>query len=244
MKWVRIIPLAVLAAPLSMGADGSAGSRTNLDNLAPVLRNHDPETDIIVQLPGPAKAAPQSSAAVLETARVKAPAPMLPASSALPAALSPTASTAPATSPAPSDDPGRPTLRHLYPHSFEEDSAVFCQKLIGQWNVADAKFLLGEPMRQRPAFDDRQTVNGRIYAFADPTRRYRELELDFDASDGSLRTVFAYPWSLTWQGCRRIWGVQVSEADAPKGRRFYSYMDRRLDVLVDPAGKVISLGLY
>ena len=29
-----------------------------------------------------------------------------------------------------------------------------------------------------------------------------------------------------------------------KGRKFYSYVNRRLDVLVDPAGKVISLGLY
>ena len=35
----------------------------------------------------------------------------------------------------------------------------------------------------------------------------------------------------------------VSAADA-QGRKFYSYTNRRLDVLVDPDGKVISLGLY
>jgi hypothetical protein len=134
--------------------------------------------------------------------------------------------------------------RHIYPASFELDSATFCQKLIGQWTVTDAALLLGEPSRQRAAYDDRHNVSGRIYAFSDPTRRYRELELDFDAATGSLRTVFAYPWNLTWQICRRTWGVQVSEAEAPQGRHFYSYLDRRLDVLVDPAGRVISLGLY
>ena len=31
---------------------------------------------------------------------------------------------------------------------------------------------------------------------------------------------------------------------ANDGRTFYSYMNRHLDVLVDPSGKVVSLGLY
>ena len=31
---------------------------------------------------------------------------------------------------------------------------------------------------------------------------------------------------------------------ANKGRKFYSYLDRHLDVLVDTGGNVISLGLY
>jgi hypothetical protein len=49
---------------------------------------------------------------------------------------------------------------------------------------------------------------------------------------------------MTWQDCRRQWGGEVSATEAAKGRKFYSYVDRRLDVLVDSAGKVISLGLY
>jgi len=40
------------------------------------------------------------------------------------------------------------------------------------------------------------------------------------------------------------WHGDVSAADAPQGRKFYSYANRRLDVLVDAQGKVISLGLY
>jgi hypothetical protein len=36
----------------------------------------------------------------------------------------------------------------------------------------------------------------------------------------------------------------VAAADVPQGRKFYSYTNRRLDVLVDPTGQVISLGWY
>ena len=86
--------------------------------------------------------------------------------------------------------------------------------------------------------------SGRIYAFSDPTGRYREIELDFAKDDGLLRTVFVYPWKLTWQDCRRMWGGKVESTEANKGRTFHSYVNRRLDVLVDRGGNVISFGLY
>ena len=43
---------------------------------------------------------------------------------------------------------------------------------------------------------------------------------------------------------RSLWNGPVSAADAARGRKFYSYTNRRLDVLVDPTGNVISLGWY
>ena len=49
---------------------------------------------------------------------------------------------------------------------------------------------------------------------------------------------------MTWQECRRLWGARVTAHKSNQGRTFYSYLNRRLDVLVDPAGAVISLGLY
>lgn len=116
--------------------------------------------------------------------------------------------------------------------------------MIGQWTQSDARFLLGEPSRQRPAFDDRGIKNGTIFAFSDPTNHYREIELDFGSEAGVLRTVFVYPFHLTWQEARRQWGENVSETGANNGRRFYSYSDRRVDVLVDRTGNVISFGLY
>ena len=122
--------------------------------------------------------------------------------------------------------------------------AVYCQKQIGLWKVSDARTLLGEPKRHRPAYDEKKAVNGTIYAFHDPTNKYKELELDFDLPSGSLRTVFVYPPRLTWLECRHLWTGPVAAADAAQGRKFYSYTNRRLDVLVDPVGTVISLGWY
>ena len=161
-----------------------------------------------------------------------------------PAAAPEPAKPKPAPPPKPGDAAAHTAPKVVYPPGFEQNSAVFCQSMIGQWTVDDARFLLGESKRERPAYGDNQTVNGRIYAFPDPTKRFRELELDFESGTGLLRTVFVYPQNMTWQECRRQWGGAISSTDADKGRKFYSYVDRRLDVLVDAAGKVISLGLY
>ena len=70
------------------------------------------------------------------------------------------------------------------------------------------------------------------------------MELDFDLKSGTLRTVFVYPPRLSWQQCHRVWDGPVAVADAAQGRKFYSYTNRHLDVLVDAPGKVISLGWY
>jgi hypothetical protein len=122
--------------------------------------------------------------------------------------------------------------------------AAYCQKQIGHWKEGDARKLFGDPKRRRPAYDEKHAVNGIIYAFTDPTNKYKELELDFDQQSGSLRTVFAYPPRLSWEECQHQWNGPVATADAAQGRKFYSYTNRRLDVLVDPAGNVISLGWY
>jgi hypothetical protein len=140
-----------------------------------------------------------------------------------------------------------PVLRRATPHypaGFEDDSARFCQTQIGQWLEADARALLGEASRQRLTLGEDQSETGLILAFADPTGRYKELELDFSNETGVLRGVFAYPRKMTWQECRRLWGARVTARKANQGRTFYSYLNRRLDVLVDPSGAVISLGLY
>ena len=99
-------------------------------------------------------------------------------------------------------------------------------------------------MRHRPAYDENKVVNGTIYAFNDPSSKYKEVELDFDLKSGNLRTVFVYPAAPDLAGVPPSWDGPVAAADAAQGRKFYSYTNRRLDVLVDPAGKVISLGWY
>jgi len=181
----------------------------------------EPVDSIVLTLPGPAVPSPPASAAPAALP-VTPPLPAVPAPRSSPKAIKPALSA-----------------------DFVKESSVFCQKQIGQWKQADARALFGAPLRQRPAYgEDKKTANGRIYAFSDPTGRYKELELDFDNSSGTLRTVFVYPPRMTWEECRRLWGTNVTSADARQGRTFYSYLNRRLDVLVDQKGKVISLGLY
>ena len=146
--------------------------------------------------------------------------------------------------PKPISAPLAGTPQTKVPADFERDAAGFCQKQIGRWKQSDARSLLGKPLRERPALDEKKSVNGRIYAFSDPSGNNKELELDFDIATGSLRTVFVYPTQMTWQECLARWTGKVTSTDAQQGRTFYSYLNRRLDVLVDQTGKVISLGLY
>jgi hypothetical protein len=252
MRYLRLCFIVISASGWMLAADppngGKPGSssgeadRVAADHMAGsasrpivprVLRDTEPADSTVVRLPGPAPVIPPSPP----------PAP--------PQVIAKAVEPAARLQPPPSvslEDPGRPFLRRaprpVYPAEFERDSAMYCQKLINQWTLEDAAMLLGEAHGSRHAFDDQEKENGTIYAFSDPTGHYRQIELDFDAETGSLRTVFGYPWNLTWQECRRLWGANVSAAEANKGRKFYSYLNRRLDVLVDRGGKVISLGLY
>jgi hypothetical protein len=225
MNWIAIallVPAIPLAAQDNAGADVAAAGTIR----PPVLRNAETSDSIVVTLPGPPVSA-------------------VPKAPSAPIIVPP--SNPPAEAPAVEPD-HRPVLRRapraVLPAEFQRDSAAFSQKLIGAWSEPDAYNLFGEPLRQRPAFGDDGVENGRIMAYSDPTGRYREIELDFARDTGTLRTVFVYPWKLTWDQCRRQWGGNVQATTANKGRKFYSYVDRRLDVLVDPVGNVISLGLY
>ncbi|HWC99153.1 MAG TPA: hypothetical protein VG456_20485 [Candidatus Sulfopaludibacter sp.] len=231
-KYLRFISAFALAAcALLASDDGKTPVAPDRSSLPPVLRNDDPADSRFVFLPG----APQPKAIAEPAAAKVEPGPVEMAERHEPP-------------PVELSDPGRPILhravRPVLPEDFERDSGTFCQKKIGQWKELDAFAILGTPSSDRPAFDDNQQANGRIFSFSDPTNHYRQLELDFDGETGALRTVFVYPWKMTWLDCRRIWGANVSAAEAPKGRKFYSYLNKRVDVLVDSTGKVISIGLY
>ena len=214
---------------------------------APVLRGFEPSDSGFVTLPG---AAPSAPATVADERKEFTPPP--PPALPEPQLTAPPAANLalPKSTKLPNSivDESRSGLRRLpkpfLPPDFERDSAIYCQKRIGEWTQPDAYNLFGKHLRQRVASTDGKDAGGLIYAFADPTGRYREIELDFAADTGLLRSVFVYPWQMTWQDCRKMWGTHVSSTPANKGRTFYSFQDRNLDVLVDSAGKVVSLGLY
>jgi hypothetical protein len=129
------------------------------------------------------------------------------------------------------------------PAELRAESAIYLQRRLGDWGQEDARKLLGEPLRRRDAFDKGE-VTGDIYAYRDPTRRYREFELLFNRESKTLRAVFIYPERMTWDDCRELWGDEVNTTQLANGNVFRSYQFRRLDVLADGAGKVINLGIY
>jgi hypothetical protein len=244
MKWLRLVSSMALAGQLAMGA-----APTERDKSKP----GEPADTMVLTLPGPAAPLPRPEISVPPPPVSAAPAtlPAIP-TPAVPASLrTPVRAPVAIQRDLPKSTvegevrPGPKGIKPALSADFVKESSIFCQKQIGQWKQADARALFGTPLRQRPAYgEDKKTANGEIYAFPDPTRRYKELELDFDKSSGTLRTVFVYPPRMSWKECRNLWGTNVTSADARQGRTFYSYLNRRLDVLVDQKGKVISLGLY
>lgn len=264
MKWFQVVSLVALASRLVIQAEAAEPMAAQPKAGSPVLRSSEPSDSVVVKLPGapvsPNPAVVPPSAPLLVPELLPEPAPATPGPNKLPAVFStqdvapkpaPVKSAPPAVHPKPAkplaeaeSNPIAKKPKPTLPPDFAKDSALFCQKQISHWKEADAQSLLGTPLRQRAAYDDNKTVNGTIYAFSDPSGRYKEMELDFDKSTGNLRTVFGYPPQMTWDECLHLWGDKVAAADAKQGRTFYSYLDRRLDVLVDQNGKVISLGMY
>jgi len=222
MRWFSLLAVAVLSGPAIYGGNSSGGADEQhpAATQPPVLRVSEPTDSVVFKLPGVARAAAPEPAALPATEVHLAP---------------------------PPPDPERPILHRpklKLPPELEEDSRNYLSQQIGIWQQTDAQSYLGDPTRLRPAYSDGQTVNGQILAFPDPTGRYKEVELDFDEKTGVLRTLFVYPFNMTWQECEKAFGGNVQASQAKKGRTFYSYLERRLDVLVDATGKVISLGMY
>jgi hypothetical protein len=254
--------LAAFDTPEAAGPGGAGSDRMDVAAVAmsrpPVLRSSEPQDSVTLRLPGviakpvavrpaPSSAAPrivvppQPKADPALTFPVPAPEPRLQALALAP--LPPVSVVETRPEPAKRELP-KSLPKPVLPSELQRDSALFCQRRIFEWGPPDAYNLLGDPVRERAAYDDDRKPNGKILAYPDPTGRYRELELDFDAETGLLRSVFVYPWKMNWQDCRRLWGANVTSATASKGRTFHSYLNRRLDVLVDGSGRVVSLGLY
>jgi hypothetical protein len=188
-----ILGPAALFAGLALAADD--GGKIPTSKLPLVLRFPDAPNSAIVTLPGP----PPEPVAVQR-------------STVTPDALG-----------ARDLDEARPLLHRTkreYPAGFEEDSPKFLQSKIGEWREFDIHDLLDKPLRQRPAFDDDGKENGLVYAFADPTGRYKEFELDFEGDTGALRTVFVYPSKMTWNECRLTTGPISAPPMPPKAASF------------------------
>jgi len=178
MNWIVLVGLAAVAG-MAAGAE-NPGTGTGAP---PVLRRLEPEDSVVLRLPGPAPVTPAIKRII--------PIAPVPIPSSLPKEL---VLSMPPVLPVPA--PGR-TQNATLPVDAGQDLAFYCQKQIGKWRETDVRKLLGAPLRSRPAYDETQAANGRIYAYRDPSGHYREIQFDFDVAGGTLRTVFVYPPRLT-----------------------------------------------
>ncbi len=127
---------------------------------------------------------------------------------------------------------------------MKKSSYWYVESKLNIWTRKDAEAELGEPIRSRHSFDPKNNIVGEIYAYNDPTKLLREIELNFDSKTQKVIAVYGYPWDFTWTQCKTLWGSNVRTTKNADGSRFHSYKDRNLHVLVNKDEKVISFGSW
>jgi hypothetical protein len=127
---------------------------------------------------------------------------------------------------------------------MKKSSYWYVESKLFIWTRKEADAELGDPVRDRHAFDQHKNIVGEIYAYNDPTKLLREIELTFDSKTQKLTAIYGYPWDFTWSQCKALWGEKVSTTKNPDGSRFHNYKDRNLHVLVNKDEKVINFGSW
>ena len=118
---------------------------------------------------------------------------------------------------------------------------AYLEHQFGVWTLEDSKALLGDPHGHRFGVGD---PIPEIWAYDDPTKFARQIELVFDGRTKKLHDFFLYPINVTWTDCKKLWGNNVRMQKNANGTRSYMYKDRHLNVLVSSNDTVISFGVY
>ena len=89
---------------------------------------------------------------------------------------------------------------------MKKSSYWYVESKLFVWTKKEADAELGEPVRNRHAFDQNKNIMGEIYAYTDPTKLLREIELNFDSKTQKIMAIYGYPWDFTWTQCKALWG--------------------------------------
>ncbi len=127
---------------------------------------------------------------------------------------------------------------------MKKSSYWYVESKLNIWTRKEAEAELGEPIRSRHSFDPKNNIVGEIYAYNDPTKLLREMELNFDSKTQKVIAIYGYPWDFRWTQCKTLWGSNVRTTKNADGSRFHSYKDRNLHVLVNKDEKVINFGSW
>jgi hypothetical protein len=117
------------------------------------------------------------------------------------------------------------------------------QAEINLWTTEDAAHALGTATSHRFGVFDNE-ITGDIFAYHDPTNRFREIELNFDAVSKRLAGVYLYPKDVTWPEYKRSLAGKAKISKKPDGSRLYTCEDSRVAVLVAPDGAVKKLTFW
>ena len=112
------------------------------------------------------------------------------------------------------------------------------------WQAEDAQAELGQPSAHRVATDEHGAAYGEVLTYSDPTNKYQKFDLTFDADSKKLREIRVYPWNVTLEQCKAIWGDRFEVEQRRDGLRLYVYRDQRVSVLVRDTGEVLSFDIW
>jgi len=127
---------------------------------------------------------------------------------------------------------------------MKKNGLTYLEGKLGKWTEQDAARELGAAVRHRFGYDLHQTLVSDINAYPDPTGAMREFELSFDVKTKFLAGIFAYPWNMTWEQCKQLWGDDARLDKKPDGTKFRMYRLRHLNIYLDKSDRVISIGIY
>ena len=75
------------------------------------------------------------------------------------------------------------------PDEMKSGVSAFIEKHgLRTWTLEETVALLGQPVRRRDSLSASKQLDGDIYAFSDPTRQFREIELRFDGYSKRIRS--------------------------------------------------------
>lgn len=127
------------------------------------------------------------------------------------------------------------------PEGMKRGVLIYLQTKLGTWSVPEASRDLGESVSYREGTGALATD---IYGYADPTRTFRKIDLMFDKKSKRMIGIYAYPFSMDWEQCERVWGHDVKKVKMPDGGKVYTYKNRRLSIVLSRRDDVLSLFVF
>jgi trypsin-like peptidase len=126
------------------------------------------------------------------------------------------------------------------------DAFTYISTKIGIWTKPDAEIELGDPIDRRDTIVNNSVV-GDIFKYKSPTPNFSNIELNFSRdSKKVVAAYFVYSSTVSWNTLRGKLGKHYKKQKLPSGAPAYLYVfqNRQVDIIVDSAENVVSVGVW